>query len=102
MSAGTRHNLVSLRRLAFHVFHRILDAPQTFHITTLHVRTTSLSATFQVCQLVRVATRYLHLQTAFGSSWAHWMFGCCVLDCFSCVSASHACAMFLRDGTSTV
>ena len=37
---------------------------------------------FQVFQLVRVATRYLHLWTASGSSWAHWMFGCCVPDCF--------------------
>ena len=37
---------------------------------------------FQVFQLVRVATRYLHLWTALGSSWAHWMFGCCVPYCF--------------------
>ena len=42
----------------------------------------SMFVNFQVFQLVRVATRYLHLWTASGSSWAHWMFGRCVFDCF--------------------
>ena len=57
---------------------------------------------FQVFQLVRVATFYLHLWTASGSSWAHWMFGCCVPDCFRACLQVMLKLQFLRDGTSTV
>ena len=56
----------------------------------------------QVFQLVRVATRYLHLWTALGSSWAHWMFDCCVLDCFRACLQVMLRLLFLRDGTRTI
>ena len=70
-----RHDLVSQRRSRFMFFIVSWRSFQSSH----HHLTARL---FQVFQFVRVATRYLHLWTALGSSWAHWMFGCCVPDCF--------------------